>query len=452
MQEFDLIVIGAGSGNGIIGRDMSDWKVALVEKDKVGGTCLNRGCIPSKMLIYSGEVAQTIRESETFGIRSSFDGVDWERITSRVWDRIDPIAESGMNYRKSLDNVTVYQTEARFVGDKTLEVDGEQIHAPKIVLAAGSRPNIPPIPGLSDVTYHTSDTVMRLPKQPKSMIIVGGGYIGAEMGHFFGSIGTDVTIIDRGGALLKAEDDDVSQRFTEIYSRKYSVLLNTAIKSARQNGGEVILDLNVGGRQSSVSAEVLLIAAGRIPNADILDVAKTGVAVDELGRVVTNDYFETNVPGIWALGDMIGPYQLKHTANCEAKIVAHNVVHTDNPTVGDFRAVPHAVFASPQVASVGLTERDAKAQGIPYVAGSRGYDQTAYGWAIEDTESFAKVVAHRETRELLGAHIIGPHASMLIQPLINAIRFDQTVDQLARDTFYIHPALTEVVEQALLEV
>jgi mycothione reductase len=452
MQEFDLIIIGAGSGNMIPGPDHDTWKIAIIEQDKFGGTCLNRGCIPSKMLIHAAEVADTVNTAGTFGVNARMTGINWHRVTGRVWERIDPIAVSGERYRSSLPNTTVYKGVARFVGEKVVEVNGERLHAPKIILAAGSRPRIPDIPGLDAVTYHTSDTIMRLPEQPDHLTIIGGGYIGAELGHFFGALGTHVTIIDRGDTLIKPEDDDIRQRFTAIYARKYNVCLNAQINQVRANHGDITVDITTNDQQRSITSDALLVAAGRIPNTDILQVAQSGIVVDAAGRVVTNEHGETNVAGIWALGDVTSPYQLKHTANMDARICAYNIVHPHAQRPVQYQAIPHAIFASPQVASVGVTEREARAKHLPYLVGKKDYSATAYGWAIEDMESFVKILGHRETREILGAHILGPHAAILLQPLINAMRFHESIDQLARDTIYIHPALTEVIENALLEM
>lgn len=451
MEQFDLIIVGAGSGNMIPGPDYDDWTIAIIEKDKFGGTCLNRGCIPSKMLIYAAEVAETIQSAATFGISARIERIDWDRVVGRVWQRIDPIAEAGERWRSSRPNTTVYKGEARFVADRVLEVNGQRLTAPRIVLAAGSRPHIPDLPGLDQVPYHTSDTVMRLPTQPGSLAIVGGGYISAELGHFFGALGTEVTIINRSDRLLRREDDDVSRRFTDIYARRFNVLLHTRVDRVSRQQGRIRLDLSGDGGPGQVECEVLLIATGRIPNTDLLEVARTGVALNQEGQVVTNEYHETSVPGIWALGDINNPHLLKHAANADARVVAHNVVHPDHPRRCNDYAMPHAIFASPQVAGVGLTEREAQDKGVPYVVGKRDYGDTAYGWAIEDAESFAKIIAHAETRQVLGAHIIGPQASILIQPLTNAMRFGTTIDRLTHETFYIHPALTEVIEQALLE-
>jgi mycothione reductase len=404
------------------------------------------------MLIHAADVAETIHTAASFGIKARIERLDWERLTVRVWQRIDPLAAAGEQWRQTQPNTTVFKGEARFIGDKTLEVNGQRLTAPRVILAAGSRPAIPAIPGLEQVVYHTSDTVMRLPRQPPRMAILGGGYIGAELGHFFGALGTEITLIHRGDRLLPREDEEISQRFTDLYARRFTVFLHTQVQRVRQQADTITLALPVAGRLQQVTCDVLLLAVGRIPNSDLLDVARAGIAVDAQGRVVTNAYHETNVPGIWALGDITSPHQLKHAANAEARTVAYNVAHPTTPRRSNDFAMPHAVFASPQVASVGLTEQQAQAQGVPYVVGKRAYSATAYGWAIEDTESFVKLLAHADTRQVLGAHIIGPHAALLLQPLVNAMRFGETVDQLAHDTFYIHPALTEVVEQALLEI
>jgi mycothione reductase len=452
VHTFDLIIVGAGSGNMIPGPDHAGWKIAIVEKDTFGGTCLNRGCIPSKMLIHAADVAETIHTAATFGLPAHVEHVDWEHIIGRVWQRIDPIATAGAQWRQSQPDMTVFVGEAHFLDATTLEVNGQRLTAPKIVLAAGSRPAIPSIPGLEQVAYHTSDTIMRLPYQPRRLAILGGGYIGAELGHFFSALGTDVTLIHRGTQLLQREDAEISQRFTDLYARHCTVLLQTQVQRVQPQADHIALDLNVDGTPQQVPCDVLLLATGRIPNTDLLDVARAGIAVNTQGRIVTNAYYETNVPGIWALGDITNPHQLKHAANADARIVAYNVAHPTAPRRGNDTAMPHAVFSFPQVASVGLSERAVQERGWPYLVGKRAYSDTAYGWAIADTESFVKILAHADTRQVLGAHILGPHAAILLQPLVNAMRFGETVDQLAHDTLYIHPALTEVVEQALLEI
>ncbi|HEY7712306.1 MAG TPA: mycothione reductase [Candidatus Entotheonella sp.] len=447
---FDLIIIGAGSGNLIPGPEMDGWSLAIVEPNQFGGTCLNRGCIPSKMLLYPAGIVEDARHGAELGVYHTLDRVDWKRIVGRVWEKIDPIAEAGAAYRKSQPHVTVYDQPARFVAPRILQTGDQRITAERMVLGAGSRPVVPDLPGLHRVTYHTSDTIMRLERQPQSILIIGGGYVGAEMASFFGSLGTHVTLVDRGGALIKNEDDEIARAFTENYQRRFDILLHAQAQRVQPADGGSTVDFLVDGSPHSVTAEVLLLATGRRPNSDRLDVDVAGIETDDRGRVLTDDAMETSVPGIYAFGDLASRYQLKHTANAEARHIARQLLGGEKGPVA-YDGGPHAIFGNPQVASVGLTERQAVQQGVRHITSRRQYAETAYGWASNDHDSFVKLVADPETRLLLGAHIIGPQASLLIQPLVQGMKYGQTVDQMAQ-VIYIHPALTEVVEQALLEL
>jgi len=448
MQSFDLIVIGSGSGL-TVSSEAADrgLSVAVVEHGPFGGTCLNRGCIPSKMLIHSADVMETIRRAELFGISAQVSGVDWGFIVKRVVDAIDPDAQAIEEEARQHPKVTVFKDTGRFVGRKALAVGGERITAETIVIAAGTRPRLPDIDGLTDVPFITSDEALRLPKQPRRLVIVGGGYIAAELAHFFGALGTEVTIVHRGPRLLRLEDDDVSALFTEVYQRRFTMLLNTVVRRAYRDGEAIALELASDGAQRTLITDALLLAVGRVPNTDLLDVTQTGVTVDDRGFIKVDEYLETDVPGIWALGDIVGRYLLKHSANLEADHVARNVLNPANKVPVDYHAMPHAIFASPQVASVGLTERQAREQGLPYVAGTYRYYDTAYGFSIEDRDGFVKVVAQRETGEILGCHIIGSEASILIQEVANAVRMRLTTDAIS-EAIYVHPALPEVVQRA----
>jgi mycothione reductase len=448
VKTYDLIIVGAGSGNMIPVPEMDAWTLAIVEPDKFGGTCLNRGCIPSKMLVYPAEVTEHARQAASLGVHHTLDRVDWQRLVGRVWQKIDPIAASGAAYRRSQPNVTVYEQPAHFVGERLLQTGEHRITSDRIVLSAGSRPVVPDLPGLERVPYHTSDTIMRLEAQPKSLLIIGGGYVGAELGSFFGSLGTAVTLVDRGAALIKREDEDIARTCTGMYQRRLNVLLHASAQRVRPADHGVTVTFDVAGQPHDVTAEVLLLATGRRPNSDRLKVEVAGIEVDAKGRVLTNAYMETSVPGIYALGDLASRYPLKHIANAEARNIAQQLIgHGKTPVAYD--GVPHAIFGNPQVASVGITEREAIQQGIRYIKATRQYADTAYGWARDDQHGFVKVLADPDSRRLLGAHILGYQAALLIQPLVQGMKYGQTVDDMAR-VIYIHPALTEVVEQALL--
>jgi mycothione reductase len=448
-HRYDLVIVGAGTGNMVITEELAGWRIAMVDASRFGGTCLNRGCIPSKMLVHTADTAQAINHADRFGLRAERAEADWPAIRDRVFGRIDPLHDKAVAHRRA-HGVDVYLEKARFVDHKVLEVGTDVLHAERFVLAAGSRPHLPPIDGLGDVDFLTSDTVMRLDELPSSMAIIGGGFIAAEMSHVFGSLGTKVTILERGPRLLAHHDADVQDRFTDLYGARFDLRLNSNIDRVEEVAGNVRIQLATPVGQESVEVDVVLVATGRTPNSDVLDVAATGVEVDEHGHVRADDTYQTSVPGIWALGDLANHFQLKHMANAEARLVAHNLAHPDDIHHSSFPVVPSAVFADPQVASVGATEQDLLAEGRPYLTATRPYADTAYGWALEDTTGFVKVLADPDTRLLLGAHLLGPQASTLIQPLIQAMCLGNTVDQVATGVLYIHPALTEVVEQALL--
>jgi mycothione reductase len=448
---YDLVIVGAGTGNMLPAKEFDGWRIAVVEAERFGGTCLNRGCIPSKMLVLTADIAQTVREAGRFGIGAQWTGADWTAIRDRVFGRIDPLHEAAVSYRRA-NGIDVFTGEARFAAPNVLRVGGDELRARHFLLAAGSRPHIPPIPGLAETPYVTSDDVMRLDALPRSMVVLGGGYIAAEMSHIFGALGTDVTIVARDGHLLPRHDTDVQARFTERYRQRFDLRLHTTVERVSTTGTGVRLDLAAPSGLQQVEAEVLLVAAGRTPNSDRLDVAATGVAVDPHGHVRTDDTYATTAPGTWAIGDMANHFQLKHMANAEARLVWHNLLHPEEPRRAAFPVVPSAVFADPQVASAGATEQQLQAAQRPYATATRSYGDTAYGWALQDTTSFVKILADPVSRLILGAHILGPQASTLIQPLTQAMCLGNTVDEVARAVLYIHPALTEAVEQCLLEL
>ena len=448
MNRFDMMVIGSGSGLEVSSEAAErGLSVAVVEEGPFGGTCLNRGCIPSKMLIHSADVMETIRTAERFGIRAKVEGIDWPSMVRRVADEIDGDARAVEEGNLQAANITVFKGTVRFVGDKTLEVNGEEISAETVVIAAGARPRVPDIRGLSDVPYVTSDEALRLPQQPQRLTILGGGYIAAEMGHFFGALGTDVTIIQRGPLLVQQEDRDISQRFTEVYQRKFRLLLDARVTEAHRDGDQIMVEVSRDGHTETIASDSFLIAAGRVPNADLLDVARTGVEVDRGGFIKVDEHLQTEVAGIWALGDIVGKNLLKHGANLEAAYAAHNIFNPEGRVAVDYHAMPHAIFASPQVAGVGLAEQGATELGIDYALATYDYIDTAYGSSIEDRDGFVKVLADPETREILGCHIIGTDASVLIQEVTNAIRMRLTTDSITQ-SIYVHPALPEVVQRA----
>ena len=453
MPHFDLCIVGTGSGNSIVDDRFDHLSVALVEMGVFGGTCLNVGCIPSKMLVHPADLAASTVHASRLGVDLDLRGVRWREIQERIFGRIDPMAADGRGHRQRSDNVTVFDARARFVGPRELEVGAaDTVAADRVVIAAGSRPVVPYLPGLSSVEFHTSDTVMRLSELPRSMIIIGGGYVSAEFAHVFSAFGTSVTILNRSGVLLGREDSEVAKRFTELLGRRVDVRLETSVEAVESTGdGGVRLQFaGPQGKRDMLETDVLLLATGRAPNGDTLDLAQGGIDADEDGLIVVDDYLRTSAEGVFALGDVCSREQLKHVANKDARVVQHNLLHPDSMITSDRRFVPRAVFSMPQVASVGLTEAQVVEQGIDYVVSRQDYGETAFGWAMEDSDHFVKIIADARSKIILGAHVIGPEASSLIQPLIQAMSFEQPAPDVARGQYWIHPAMTEVLETALL--
>jgi mycothione reductase len=456
METYDLAIIGTGSGNTILDHRYADKRVALCEQGTFGGTCLNVGCIPTKMFVYAAEVAKTIRGAAQYGIDAHIDRVRWDDIVSRVFGRIDPIAYSGEDYRRSAPNIDVYDQHVRFGpvqadGRYLLRTDaGEEFIADRVVIAAGARPTIPPAILASGISYHTSDNVMRIAELPEHLVIVGSGFVASEFAHIFSALGVRVTIVIRGSTLLRHCDDMICKRFTRIASSKWNLHSHSNVVAGTDHGSSVTLELDDGRK---LNADLLLVATGRVPNGDLLDAEQAGVDVED-GRVVVDEYQRTTARGVFALGDVSSPYQLKHVANHEARVVQHNLDcdwdDTGSMTATDHRYVPSAVFTDPQIACVGLTQSQAIAQGFDISVKIQDYSDVAYGWAMEDTTGVAKLVAERGTGRLLGAHIMGYQASSIIQPLIQAMSFGLTAAEMARGQYWIHPALPEVVENALL--
>jgi mycothione reductase len=456
MTHFDLAIIGTGSGNSILDERYTDKKIAVCEQGTFGGTCLNVGCIPTKMFVYAAEIAQKAREAARFGIDAHVDGVRWPDIVSRVFGRIDPLSAGGENYRRSSPNVTVFDTHTRFGpvrpdGRYSLRTDGgDEFTADQVVIAAGSRAMVPAAIAESGVDYHTSNTIMRIGELPEQLVIVGGGYVAAEFADIFGALGSRVCIVIRGSTMLKNLDDDISMRFTDIAAKKWEIHSHREVVGARQSGSGITLRLSDG---STLHTDTLLIATGRAPNGDLLEAEHAGVKVAN-GRVVVDEFQRTTAKGVFALGDVSSQYQLKHVANHEARVVRHNLLQdwddTDNLMPSDHRYVPSAVFTDPQIATVGLTENEARAQGYKIRVKVQDYADVAYGWAMEDTTGIAKIIVEDSTGLLLGAHLMGHQASSLIQPLVQAMSFGLHAQDMARGQYWIHPALPEVIENALL--
>lgn len=451
MQTFDLIVIGAGSGLNISSAASEmGLKVAVIEKGPMGGTCLNRGCIPSKIIIHSADVAETVRKSRQFGINSKISSIYFKKITSRASKIVDTDAKEIEEGIKEDKNTALFKVEAKFIAERTLQVGKETIKGDKVVIAAGTRPTIPNIEGLKDVDFITSDEALRLRRQPKTMTILGGGYIAAELAHFYGSLGTKINIIQRSRFLVPNEDEEVSAKFTEIFRKKYDVLTGYNATKVMKKGKKFIVTAQNSKSTKKLVSDQLLVATGRTPNTDILDIKKGNVELDEKGFVKTNQYLETSAKNTWALGDIVGKFLFKHSANLESQYVYYNAVLGKRVAI-DYAAMPHAIFSSPQIAGVGMREQDLKNKNIEYAVGRYDYINSGMGIALQDNDGFVKIFADRKTRKILGCHILGIDASTLIHEVVVAMKNNLTIDAI-QNSVHIHPALSEVVQRAVNNV
>ncbi len=331
------------------------------------------------------------------------------------------------------------------------EEKDEIISAEKILIASGTRPIIPEIKGLEGSGYITSDEALRILHQPSVLTFIGGGYIACELAHFFGSLGTEINIIQRSNLLLPHEDEEISKKFTNIFSKKYNVYLGYNTESvSRDNDNEFhVIARNSDGKSIEVESDQLLVSVGRGPNSDRLEVTKTGVRLNEKGFVKVDEYLETNVKGIFAIGDAVGRYQFKHNSNNEAKYVYHNILNPDKKIAVDYFAMPHAIFSSPQIAGVGFTEQELRMmKQYDYQKSVFQYINTAMGKTIEDKDGFVKFLVDKKDRRILGCHIIGSDASILIHEVLVALKAsDGKIDSINK-TIHIHPALSEVVARA----
>jgi len=450
MREYDLIVIGTGAGLNVASKARDqNLKVALVEDGPLGGTCLNRGCIPSKILIEPANAVRQAEDAKRIGVTAKVEGMDFQAVRKRMWDLVLSDRggmEKGLAADQGLD---LFHVRAEFVGTRRLQVGAEQITAPKVIIACGVRTSVPQVKGLEEVGYLTSETVFDIQHIPPRLAILGGGYKACEFAHFFTAFGTEVTIIGRNPVLLPREEPEVSALVLKKMSELCEVHVNhEAVEAKSSSEGKLLLHKD---RFSGVSSEVLvdeiLVATGVRSNADMLQVSSTGVQVDEKGYVMVNEYLETNIPGIWAFGDIIGRNMYRHTANYESDVAWFNAFGEQKVKLLE-HAVPHAVFAYPEVAGVGMTEAEAKKRGRRYFIGRAEYIDTAKGYAMAEEDAFCKVIVDAETMRILGAHAVGPHASLLVQPIVYLMNAgDGTFNPIARSQT-IHPALSEVMVNA----
>ncbi len=483
MKQFDLVIVGSGAGLMVMEAALSKGlRCAIIEKAKFGGTCLTKGCIPSKMLVYPADFIREAQASARIGITVGTPSFDWDKISNRMWEQINFHQKIEKNLLHT-PNLTIYKGVGAFVGANSMVVScegkpDETLTADKFIIAAGARTFVPPVDGLERAGYVTSETFFgeKFPKKPwKSLAILGSGTISAEFAHIFSAFGTKVTIIARSERILTKEEAEISEFVgKQFVENGIDLRTNSAVLAVSTDGTTkyITTENKITKQQTVVECEEIFVASGVQSNGDLLALEQAGVAVDKHGWIVTNAYLETSNPHIWALGDINGKYQLRHKANYEAQILVQNLFGEESKKEVRYDAVPWTVFTHPQVAHLGMTEREVQEQGIPYKMARNYYSEVvggrAMGYHKEDADNgFVKMIIG-ENKKILGVHIVGPQAAVLLQPFVYLINagyqckkhaqslHENEIDALRmmcpnlgtyapiNDSMVIHPSLSEL--------
>lgn len=454
VESYDVVVVGGG----VAGMQAAfkavyrDKRVALVERERLGGTCLTRGCIPTKAMIRSGEVAHLARRGDEFGVR--IDGgvrVDLARVVARkdeIVDRVVKVNEDEVDETETLD---LYRTTARFVDPHTLEMaDGTRIRGDLFILAHGARTHVPGWPGLADVPYLTSRSLLDLTELPEHLLVVGGGYIGLECAQMMARFGARVTVVQRS-VVLKEEDQEIIDVLrAKLRSEGVEILEHTSVLRVEGGPGEITLLVEREGKETELHGDALLVAIGRRPNSDLLEVANAGIETWGPGWVTVDEHLRTNQPHIFAVGDCIGKQLFTHVARYEVEVAIANALEDGNERV-DYLAAPYAVFTDPELGRVGRTLAEAREAGFDAEEITFTFEHLGKALCLGEEEGLIKIVAERGTGRLLGCHILAAHGGELIHEAIVVMHQRGTVDDLA-DAIHIHPTMAEGVNDAAFEM
>jgi pyruvate/2-oxoglutarate dehydrogenase complex dihydrolipoamide dehydrogenase (E3) component len=454
-KNFDAIVIGSGQSGPFLAVRMAaaGQQVAIIERHRFGGTCVNTGCIPTKTLVASAYNAHMVRRAADFGVQVTGTAqVDMKRVKARK-DEIVGKDRSGLeSWLRNTPNCTVYHGHARFESPTEVSVGEELLSAPQIFINVGGRATIPPMPGVADTPYLTNSTLLDLDVLPRHLVIVGGGYIGLEFGQIFRRFGSDVTIIEKASRLIAHEDEDVCAEVQAILEREgVQVRLNAkCIELTKLGDAEVGVRLDCAGGPPEVSGSHLLLAMGRTPNTDDLGLEKTGITCDDYGYIPVDNQLRTTVPGIWALGDCNGHGGFTHTSYNDFEIVAANLLDHEQRSVTD-RITAYNLYTDPPLGRAGMTERDARASGRRVLKGSR--PMTRVGRAIEkgETQGFMKVLVDADSKEILGATILGTSGDEAIHGILDTM-YARAPYTVLKKAMHIHPTVSELIPTILGEL
>jgi len=451
---YDAIIIGTGQAGPSLANRLTTagMKVAVIERGRFGGTCVNTGCIPTKTMVASAYAAHLARRAAEYGVViPGTVTVDMKRVKARK-DEISGKSNTGVeSWLKNMPNCTVYEGQARFQSSHTVRVDESDLTAERIFINVGGRAVVPDLPGIGGIEYLTNSSMMDVDYLPRHLVIVGGSYIGLEFGQMFRRFGSEVTILERGPRLIQREDEDVSDTIREILEGEgIRIILNAQCKGLAKRGGDIVVTAAIKDQPLEVVGSQLLFATGRRPNTDDLGLDKAGIAVDRRGYVTVDDQLRTNVEGVWALGDCNGKGAFTHTSYNDYEIVAANLIDGDSRRVSD-RIPAYALYIDPPLGRAGMTEAEVRKSGRKALAGKRL--MTRVGRAVEkgETQGFMKIVVDAETHEVLGAALLGTGCDEVVHSILDVMyaRKPYTVIQRA---MHIHPTVSELVPTMLGEL
>jgi len=445
MIRYDAVVIGSGQAGNPLSQKLADqgWTVVLIEKDQLGGTCVNTGCTPTKTMIASAQVAHYVRHADVWGVHTGAVRVDLSSVVARK-DRIVDQWRSGVGKKTAArKNLRLYRGAARFLAPHRIRVNQEEIEGERIFINTGTRPAIPSVEGLDRIDYLTNASILQLRELPAHLLVIGGGYIGLEFGQMFRRFGSDVTIVHRDDHILPREDADVTLELQKALEKEgIRFLLQARPVAVDRHDGQIVLQVETaGGSGTAVLGSHLLIATGRRPNTDELGLESTGVQLTPEGFVKVNGRLETNVPGIWALGDVKGGPAFTHISYNDYQIVYANLIEGKNLST-DHRLVPYSVFTDPQLGRVGLTEKEARAAGHKLKVGKIPMSWVARAIERDETAGLMKVVVDAETDKILGAAILASEGGELVQ-ILGFVMLAGASYKLLKGAVYIHPTLAE---------
>jgi pyruvate/2-oxoglutarate dehydrogenase complex dihydrolipoamide dehydrogenase (E3) component len=443
-MKFDAIVVGAGQAAKPLSYALADlgWKVAFVERAELGGTCVNTGCTPTKTMVASAQVAHYARDASRWGVRASEVSVDLPAVVARK-NKI--VLDARQAIQKGIDkrpNIRLVRGHARFIAPHQIQVGGEIFESEKIFIDTGTRPRIPQIPGIDSVPFLTNVSIMELQDVPKRLIILGGGYIGLEFAQMFRRFGSQVTVVHSSERLMPSEDEDIVRELQKALEAEGIVFqLASRTTQIESRGGGIALTVDTSRGQQTIPGSHLLVATGRTPNTDDLGLEKAGIELKDRGYIKTNGRMETNVQGVWALGDVKGGPAFTHISYNDFQIVYANLIEGKNQTIEN-RYLPYALFTDPQLGRVGITEREARASGKKFKMGT--YPMTSVSRAIEkgETSGLMKIIVDADSDHILGAAILSSEGGELVQ-ILGAMILANAPYTILKRAVYIHPTLAE---------